>query len=292
MNRRPSAARRTGLGALVVLGVVAWLGAVVIWTAAGRVSSSGGFADVAIETIQSPPGSAAVADAVVAEAVRFAQGKAVALTVAGEDVIREQVGAVVADPGLSGLIGSALERAHRGFIDRPGDDITIDLSAIRVPLASALGTLDPSLVEALPPAEALSVTVRPADLDPAVTDVADGVNILQMLPLGLLIVAVVFLGGAFLATDDRARTARRVGIAFILIGVLPLVLRLVAPWIAGIAGGAGNTGDIARVAAVAIVGNWWVALSVTVLVGAAILGLGVVLRGPRRSPGAPAMLGG
>ncbi len=291
MNRRPSAARRAGLIALVMLGVATWLGAVVVWTAVGRVSSSGGFADVAIETIQSPPGSAAVADAVVAEAARSARGTAVTLTAVREGVIREQVVAVVADPGLSSLIGSALERAHQGFIDHPSDDITIDLSAIRVPLAAALGAVDPSLLGAIPPAEALSVTIRPADLDPAVTDVADGMNILQMLPPWLLIATVVFLGGALLATDDRARTARRVGIAFIVIGVLPVVLRLIAPWIAGLAAGAGNRGDTARVAAVAIVGNWWIALLVTVLVGAAMLGAGVVLRGPRRSPGTPAMLG-
>lgn len=275
-----------------MLGVAAWLLAVVIWTAAGRVSSSSGFADVAIETIQSPPGSVAVADAVVAQTADFAHGRALDLTAAGEGVIREQVGAVVADPGFSNLIAAALERAHQGFIDHPRDDITIDLSAIRVPLAASLGAVDPTLSQAIPPAQDLSVTIRPADLDPAVTGVTARVNIVQMLPLWLLVATVVFLGLSLLATDDRARTARRAGLAFIAIGVLPLILRLIAPWIAGIAAGVGNRGDIARVAAVAIVGNWWIAVIVTVVGGALLLVVGIMLRGPGRLRSTPIMLGG
>ncbi|MDP3774658.1 MAG: hypothetical protein Q8Q85_10370, partial [Gemmatimonadales bacterium] len=251
MSRRPSAARRAGVIAFLLLGVAAWLLAVVIWTAAGRVSSSSGFADVAIEIIQSPPGSVAVADAVVAEAADFAHGNARELTGASEGVIREQVGTVVVDPGFSDLIAAALKRAHQGFIDHPRDDITIDLSAIRVPLAASLGAVDPTLPQAIPPAQDLSVTIRPADLDPAVTGVTARVDVVQMLLLWLLIATLVFLGLSLLATDDRARIARRVGLVFIAIGVLPLVLRLIAPWIAGIAAGVGNRGDIARVAAVA-----------------------------------------
>lgn len=291
LNRRPSPARRAAVITFLLLGVSAWLLAVVIWTAAGRVSSSSGFADVAIETIQSPPGSVAVADAVVAEAAAFARGQARDLTAASEGVIREQVGAVVADPGFSSLIAAALERAHQGFIDHPRDDITIDLSALRVPLAASLGAVDPALSQAIPPAQDLSVTIRPADLDPAVTGVTARVDVVPVLLVWLLIATVVFLGLSLLSTGGRARTARRAGLAFIAIGVLPLVLRLISPWIAGIAAGVGNRGDTARVAAVAIVGNWWIALLVTVTAGVLLLVVGIVLRGPRRLRSTPIMLG-
>jgi hypothetical protein len=94
-----------------------------------------------------------------------------------------------------------------------------------------------------------------------------------------------------MASVDRARTARRIGIAFMLVALVPLIMRLsVPPVVASFVDGA-QASDVTGTAAVAVLANWWIALIVSAAVGAVLIALSVWLsRGPvRRTP--PVVLG-
>jgi hypothetical protein len=59
-----------------------------------------------------------------------------------------------------------------------------------------------------------------------------------------------------------------------------------------VAGAASGTqSDILEVAASATIANWWIALVVTLAIGAALLVAGVVWRQPTRSRSGPVVLG-
>ena len=57
---RTSPLRRIGAAVAVALAIVGWFGAVFVWTSSDRVTTASGFADVTVQTIQSPDGVDAV----------------------------------------------------------------------------------------------------------------------------------------------------------------------------------------------------------------------------------------
>jgi hypothetical protein len=291
MNRRMTRGRRLLLGVVATLGVLTWLIAVLTWPSFGRVTESGGFADVTVETIQSPAGLTGTADAVVTVVDAYAIGKGSSLSVAGESTLRGAVQSLLSQPDIGTLLVPAIDQARTRFEDRPDGGVTINLGAVRERLVTALDATAPQLASQIPPARDLTVTVTPEQVPSGVSTAAGALNTLRLLPLWLAIATIVLLGIGVLVTDDRARMARRLGIAFIAVGIVPILLRLIVPPIVGGAVGEGNAGDIATAATVATVANWWIALIVTVVIGVAMLVTGMLLRRPARARRVPIVLG-
>ncbi len=291
MNRRMTRGRRLLLGVVATLGVLTWLIAVLTWTSFGRVTESGGFADVTVETIQSPAGLTGTSDAVVTVVDTYVTGKGGSISVAGESALRGAVQSLLSQPDIGTLLVPAIDQARTRFEDRPDSGVTINLGAVRERLVTALDATAPQLASQIPPAVDLTVTVTPEQVPSGVSTAAGALNTLRLLPLWLAVATIVLLGIGVLVTDDRARMARRLGIAFIAVGIVPILLRLIVPPIVGGAVGEGNAGDIATAATVATVANWWIALIVTVVIGVAMLVAGMLLRMPVRGRQGPIVLG-
>ena len=289
MTSRMSPGRRIMVIVTVVLGLLAWSLALIGWTALGRVSDNGGFVDVTVETIQSPAGLSATSHVLVTQVDAAAKSSGNAISPQGQQALDQAVTQVLSDPDLGTTLEGGIVAARDALAQRPDDGITIDASALRDKLEAALKVRNPQLAAQVPLAGDLVITVPPGQVPPAVSTAGNFISAMRWVPLALVGGTIVLLGIAFLVTDDRSRTARRVGIALVVLGVLPLVMRLVLPPVVG--GAAGDAGSIAEVATTATIANWWIALLVTVVVGVAMWGLGTWLRQPTRRPGGPTVLG-
>jgi hypothetical protein len=291
VNRRPSLARRV-LGVLAgVLVVISWLSAVVIWTSTARVTTASGFTDVTVETLQSPDGATALADALTDKVIAFATARGFSVSAQAQADIRAQLTQAIVAASFPGVVGPAIERAREAFQAAPEGPLTFDFSALRAEAEARLGAVNPDLVRFIPPDQDLTVTVAKDDVPKVASDVAGATDLVSLLPLWLLIGTIVFGAVAFMASVDRARTARRIGIAFMLVALVPLIMRLsVPPVVASFVDGA-QASDVTGTAAVAVLANWWIALIVSAAVGAVLIALSVWLsRGPvRRTP--PVVLG-
>lgn len=290
MASRMSPGRRVLLVVAVVIGVLAWAVAVMGWTALGRISTNAGFLDVTIETIQSPTGIEAASSALAAQVEQGAVAHGAALTPQGRQTIQSAVAAVLSQEDLGQYLEQGVSAARSAFEERPGDGITIDVSALRPQIVAQLETRNPQLAARVPPAGDLVVVIPPGSLPDGVGTVATLISMARWTPVVLVGVTVIFIALGLLVTDDRARTLRRTGVAFVLVGILPVLMRLIIPPVVGSAID-GTPGAVAEVAASATIANWWIALLVTVVVGAALVLAGRYMRQPARAPGGPTVLG-
>jgi hypothetical protein len=267
--------------------VLAWLAAVVVWTTAGRVTTDTGFADVTIETVQSPPGAQAVTDALAQVVDEYATARGVSLTPSSREIVRAQVEDVILGADLPGLLGPAVQQARRAFEANPSGPVTIDFSALRPIAEERVRQVNPALVSAIPPDEDLVVTVQPRDLPSAAGTIAGAADMLRWLPLWLLLGAVALGAVGLWASGSRSRMLRAVGAAVVVTALLPLAMRLAVPPVAASFVEAGNPGEVVSTATVAILGRWWIALVACLGVGGGLFALGVRVarrRPVRRSP--------
>ncbi len=292
MNRRMSPGRRILLITTVVIGLLAWALGIIGWTAFGRASGDQGFVDITIETIQSPAGLTTSSRAIVEQVDIAARARGSSISAAGNAALMTRVQQVLANPDLGNLMGSAITTARQAFVDNPNAGITIDAGALRDQIVSGLSATNPQLATQIPLAKDLRITVSPDQVPSAVSSAANilGPGPMKWLPIWCLIATTVFLGIGFLMTDNRGRTARRVGIALISLGILPIAMRVITPLVIGNAVSDGNS-TIAEVATTATIANWWLALVLTIVVGAVLLITGFALRAPARFQSGPGMLG-
>lgn len=290
MASRMSPGRRIVVAIAVVLAVVVWALAVVGWTALGRVSSSGGFLDVTIETIQSPTGIEATSSAITAQVEQAASAHGDALTAQGRTTINTAVTAVLSNDDLGTYLGDGIEAARTAFEAHPDQGLTIDLSALRPQVVAQLSAVNPQLAARVPATGDLVVNVPAVNMPSGIGTLNSLIVLARWLLWVLLGVTVLLLAIALLVSGDRARTLRRTGIAFMAVGILPLLMRLIIP---PIVGGSidGTPGAVAEVATSATIANWWIALVVTLVAGAVMIAAGVWLRQPARGPGGPTVLG-
>ncbi len=290
MNRRMSPGRRILLITTVVIGLLAWALGIIGWTAFGRASGDQGFVDITIETIQSPAGLSTSSRAIAEQVDIAARTTGSSISAAGNAALTTRVQQVLANPDLGNLMGSAITTARQAFVDNPNAGITIDAGALRDQIVSGLSATNPQLATQIPLAKDLRITVSPDQVPPAVSSAANILGPMKWLPIWCLIATTVFLGIGFLMTDNRGRTARRVGIALISLGILPIAMRVITPLVIGNAVSDGSS-TIAEVATTATIANWWLALVLTIVVGAVLLITGFALRAPARFQSGSSMLG-
>ena len=290
MNRRMSRGRRILLITVAVLGMLAWTLGLVAWTTFGRASTNGGFVDITVETIQSPAGLTASTDAIVTQVDAAARQAGNAISAQGNAAITTAVQQVLGQPDLGNALTAGIDAARQSLADHPDGDITIDVSALRDQIVARLQPTSPQLAAAIPPASDLIITVSASDVPSGVSTAASLLSFMTWVPLWLVIAAAVLLGIGFLVTDDWTRTARHVGIGFIIVGILPVLMRLIVPPLVGSAA-SGTQSDIVQVAAAATIANWWIALLATLVIGGALLAAGIVLRQPARGQSGPVVLG-
>ncbi len=283
MNRRPSVARRALCFTAGFLAVTAWLVAVVVWTSTARVTTASGFTDVTVETLQSPDGAAALTDALADKVTAFATARGFSVSAQAQADIRAQITQAIVAANFPDVVGPAIERAREAYQAAPDGPITFDFSALRAEAEARLQAVNPDLVRFIPPDRDLTVTVGKDDVPQVASDVAGATDSVSLLPLWLLLGTIVLAAVGFMASVDRGRTARRIGIAFVLVALVPLAMRLsVPPVVASFVDGA-EASDVTSTATVAVLANWWIALVVSAAVGLALITASVWLsRGPAR----------
>lgn len=290
MNRRMSRGRRILLIVVALLGMLAWALGLITWTTFGRATTQGGFVDITVATIQSPAGVTASTKVIVTQVDTAAKASGTVISASGNAAITAAVGQVLAQPDLGNALSGGIAKARQALQDRPDADITIDVSALRDQIVARLQGTNPQLAAAIPAATDLTITVSAKDVPSEASTVASLLGLMKWTPLLLAIVALLLLGIGFLITDDWTRTARHVGIGFLVLGILPILMRLIVPPLVGSAA-SGSQSDILEVAASATIANWWIALVVTLVIGGALLAAGVVWRQPTRSRSGPVVLG-
>ena len=290
MNRRMSRGRRILLVVVALLGMLLWTLGLITWTAFGRAATSGGFVDITVETIQSPAGITASTNAIVTQVDAAAKAAGNAISPTGNAAIVAAVESVLAQPDLGAPLADSIDAARQAIAEHPDGPITIDVAALRDQIVAKLQGTSPQLASQIPPAQDLTITVSASDIPSGVSTAASVLSWMKWTPVLLAIAAAVLLGIGFLVTDDWTRTARHVGIAFILVGIFPLLMRLIIPPLVGGAA-SGTQSDILEVATTATVANWWIALVVTLVIGGALLAAGIVLRRPARGQSGPVVLG-
>ncbi len=285
-NRR-SAPRRAGTAIAAAVAIAVWCATVLVWTSVARVTSSGGFTDVTLEVIQTPEGSQAVTDALLASVDTYAAAQGYDLTATGREQIATQVAAAITGADVPDLMAPAMEQTRAAYEADPDGSITIDFSALRPVAVEWVQQVDPSLVAAIPSALDLTVTVEKQDVPAAASTVAGTAAAVRWLPLWLLLGTLAAGGLALWASVDRPRMLRMMGIGSLVVAIVPLVLRLVVPPAAASFAEGGTASDLLEVTATAILAHWWIALIVCLVVGTALLGGGIRAgrtRTPRRAP--------
>lgn len=288
---RTSPLRRIGAAVAVALAIVSWFGAVFVWTSADRVTTASGFADVTVQTIQSPDGVEAVRTNLLAAVDTFAAVRGYDLTASSRERIGEGITDALSDAQFPALMGPAIERAREAYEAAPDGPITIDFSALRPIAVAKVEQVRPDLVKAIPPDVDLSVTVQKADVPEAASTLVGATDTLRMLPLWLVLGTVVMGALALLASGNRPRTLRVLGIASLVIALVPLVLRLAVPPIAASFANAGTASELVSTATASVLGHWWIALIVCLGVGALLLAAGVYAGRQQPQRRAPTVLG-
>lgn len=288
---RTSPLRRIGAAVAVALAIVGWFGAVFVWTSSDRVTTASGFADVTLQTIQSPDGVDAVRTKLLTAVDTFAAVRGYDLTASSRERIGEGITDALADAQFPALMGPAIERARAAYEAAPDGPITIDFSALRPIAVAKVQQVSPDLVKAIPPDADLTVTVQKADVPEAASTVVGASDILRTLPLWLVLGTVVMGALALLASGDRPRMLRVLGIASLVIALVPLVLRLAVPPIAASFANAGTESGLVSTATASVLGHWWIALIVCLGVGALLLAAGVYAGRQQPQRRAPTVLG-
>lgn len=291
MNRRPSLARRITAIVAAGLATLAWLLAVFVWTSTSKVTETGGFASVTVETVQSPDGTAALTDALLDNVDAYATQKGYSLTPSARDQIEKSLTQVIDGAEFPQLIEPAIEQARAAYAAAPDGPITIDFASLRSLAVEKVQQINPGLVSRIPPAGDLTVTVQKQDIPPVLATIEDAADTLRWSPLWLLLITIVLGALALLASTTRPRMLMGFGISSLVIALVPLAMYLAIPPITSSVVDAGNPAEIVSTATVAILSRWWVALLVVALVGVALIGAALYLaRRPAQRTG-PVVLG-
>ncbi|MBM3634509.1 MAG: hypothetical protein FJW99_04360 [Actinobacteria bacterium] len=291
VNRRPFLARRiTAIVAALIAGL-AWLLAVFVWTSASKVTGTGGFTSVTVETMQSPKGTAVVTDALLDRVDAYATAQGYAFTSRARAQLEQKIEEAIDDAQFPGLIAPAVEVAREAYAEAPDGTITIDFASLRPLAVQKVQQVNPGLVSRIPPAEDLQVTVHKQNVPPVLKTIEDASSTLRWSPLWLLLIAVVFGALGLWASANRRRMLMGFGIASLVIALVPLAMYLAIPPITASFVEAGNPAQLVSTATVAILSRWWVSLLVALLVGVALIAASLYINGRSMRRSDPVMLG-
>lgn len=267
--------RRVMGRALTVVALLAALVVVLMAWAGRNVTASDRFAETVVRTLQSDPAGPEVADLVVARIDRVAARRGVAVPAATRDAIRGGVRSALGTPAFARSATAALERVHAQVLEHP-TGVPVDLGLLREPVLAAV---DPVAATLIPPREQFPTLVVPLP-DGARTAVRMLRAIRDAWPLAIP-VALAALVGAVLVTGDRSRPLRTAGVGLMAFGLLPPLLRLVTPALAGGVAPA-STDATARSLGEELTRGWLVAGAWTAVAGLGLIVLAALAR-PRRA---------
>lgn len=278
MNRRPSLPRRITAIVAAGLATLAWLLAVFVWTSTSKVTETGGFAAVTVETVQSPEGTMLVTDALLDQVDAYAKANGYAFTPTARTQIEDSLTKAIDGTEFPGLMGPAIEAARQAYVAAPDGPITLDFASLRPLAVEKVQQVNPGLVSRIPPASDLTVTVQKQEVPPVLRTIEEASGTLRWSPVWLLLIAVALAALGLWASATRGRMLMGFGIASIVIAFVPLAMYLAIPPITASFAEAGNPADLVSTATVAILSRWWIALLVAALVGVALIGASVYMR--------------
>lgn len=291
MNRRPSPARRIAAIVAAFLAAVSALVLVVVWTSTSKVTDSGGFATVTVETAQSPTGAALLTDALLDRVDAYATSKGYAFTSTARAQVEQAIEQAISGSEFPGLVGPAVEQAREAYAAAPDGPITIDFSSLRPLAVEKVQAVNPALVSRIPPATDLTVTVQKEDVPSLLGTIVSASDTLRWSPLWLLLITLVLGALALWASVARSRMLMGFGVMAVVYAFVPLAMYLAVPPITSSLVDAGNPADLVSTATVAILSRWWIALLVMAIVGVALIAASIYMgRQPRQRRG-PVVLG-
>jgi len=291
VNRRPSLARRITAVVAALIAGLAWLLAVFVWTSTSKVTGTGGFTAVTVETVQSPDGTAVVTDALLDQVDAYAMAQGYAFTPTARAQIEQTIEEVIDGAEFPGLMAPAIEAAREAYAKAPDGPVTIDFASLRPLVVQKVQQVNPGLVSRIPPAKDLQVTVQKQDIPPVLGTIEDAGSTLRWSPLWLLLITLAVGALGLWASATRPRMLMGFGLASLVIALVPLAMYLAIPPITSSFVDAGNPAQLVSTATVAILSRWWIALLVAALVGVALIAASLYLnRRPTQRRG-PVVLG-
>jgi hypothetical protein len=277
--RAPSPARSGLAGLLVGLAVLVWAAGMLIWMVESRVTDQERFSDIAVSAIRSEAGRDIVRDAVVDEVVAQAADRGVRLPARARAVVGAAAERVVASPAAEPLLRQSTDRLWEALLEDPDQVLRLDLEPLRPQIVQAVRAIDPLLVRFVPTeARFPAIEVPLSDRYPVVADIPSWVDAVQAARWVALLLAGGLIALALLASPHRPDTARRAGVLFLALAVVPVAMRLIVPPIVGAAAPDGDVGDLARGLAADLLGGWWVAALLTALLGLLLIVGGAAAR--------------
>ena len=271
--------RRALAAALVGLAVLAWLVGLVAWVVQAQVVRSDRFADIAVAALRSDAGTTLVTRRLNEQVDRLAAANGVRVPALARTAIDSGTAAALDDHRVEERLKATIARAHRTLLNDPGQPLRIDLETLRGQVVAQVRAVDPRLVRYVPPASAfpdLSI-----DLDeeyPGVARLPRLVDQLSALPYLAIAMAIVLGGLGLLASADRPATARSAGVAFLVLALVPLIMRFTLPPVARLLAPDGPAKDLASQIAADMLGAWWIGTVLTAVVGGALLFFGAAMR--------------
>ncbi len=211
-GRRRSA--RVLLWAAVVLAVVA-----VALSYLGRaVLRPGPFADRAVAALKDPAVQADVADHVTDAVTGIGGGDLVAV----RPLVRSVGGGIVGGQAFAALFRRAILQAHDAVVRRGDGRLLITVGDLGVLVQGVLERLAPTAARRIGAERASTLfTLRPGG---AVIDVVRAARAVYSASWLLAVLGALAAGGALLLSEDRRRTAWRLGIGLLMGGVALIVL--------------------------------------------------------------------
>jgi hypothetical protein len=140
---------------------------------------------------------------------------------AARPLIESVASSVVGGRAFTGLFRTAVRDVHRAVFDRDRDTVTLTVADVGTVLGSALQAVRPSVARKVETTGTVEVVRR--DLGSIGGDLARIGDRIRSLALLLLVLSVVLVAGALIASPDRRRTVVGLGVGAAVGGVLLLV---------------------------------------------------------------------
>jgi hypothetical protein len=141
---------------------------------------------------------------------------------AARPIIESVASSVVGSRAFTDLFRAAVRDVHRAVFGRDKDTVTLTVADVGTVLAAGLEEVKPSVAKDV---EATGrVELVKSDLGSASADAARIADEIRVLALVLVVLSLLLVGGALVASTDRRQTAVDLGVATAVAGVLLVVV--------------------------------------------------------------------
>ena len=175
------------------------------------------FANRATVALQDDSVRSVIAEKLTDEVVLKQQGD----LIAARPLIQSVASSIVGSQAFSGLFRAAVRDVHRAVFTRDRDTVTLTVSDVGTVLAAALQALRPKLANQIESTDRVELVQR--NLGNAGGDAARLADTFRLVPLVLLLIALLLVGGALALAPDRRQAVVELGVATAGAGIVLVV---------------------------------------------------------------------